>query len=72
MINASNQHLINALNRIDPTIIERIIKNNIFMEQLNLQAHKRLGNEIECLLIKHRIADAELALLALEGYLPIP
>lgn len=72
MINANNRHLINALNRIDPTLIERIIKNNIYMEQLNLQAHKSLGNEMECLLIKHRIADAEIALLVLEGYLPVP
>lgn len=58
--------VITALHPFDRSTIEHFIK----MEQVNLQAQKLLGNYDECLLIRHRIADARLYLLALSGNLP--
>lgn len=46
------------------------IEERIKTETLNLEANRILGNELECLAIKHKIADAKIMLLRFDGYLP--
>lgn len=46
------------------------IEERIKIETLNLEANRILGNESECLAIKHKIADAKIMLLRFDGYLP--
>lgn len=47
------------------------IEDQIKIETLNLEANRILGNESECLAIKHKIADAKIMLLTIKGYLPL-
>lgn len=47
------------------------IEEQIKQEKLNLEANRILGNESERLASWHRIADAEIMLLTLSGYLPL-
>lgn len=62
----NNQHL----SEIGPKKMSRVIEQEIKMEALNLEAHQTLGNLIECLIIKHRIADHRINILLLRGDLP--
>jgi hypothetical protein len=48
-----------------------LLENCIKMEKLNLEANQIVGNKLECLKIKHRIADAKLLKLTLIGDLPL-
>lgn len=45
-------------------------QNSINMEQLNLEAHETLGDELECIRCKRKITKAKLFLLLLSGDLP--
>lgn len=66
----SNADLIKSLQRINPKYVKHVLEVGIAAERLNLEANKLLNNKVQCLLIRHRIADAELMALALTGDLP--
>lgn len=53
------------------SIVIAALKEQIEIEKLNLEANRILGNESECMAIKHRIADAKIKLLTIRGYLPL-
>jgi hypothetical protein len=57
------------LNDVNPARVIPVIEQGINLEKLNLEAHSLLGDEMECMDIRHRIADARALLLALRGKL---
>lgn len=58
------------LQRRDPKTFINIIEEAIELEKINLQIHQSLHNKAACIECKHRIADCELLILVLRGYLP--
>jgi hypothetical protein len=55
------------LSQINPARVIPVIEQGINLERVNLEAHSVLGDEYECMNIKHRIADAQILLLILNG-----
>jgi hypothetical protein len=54
-----------SLSKINPSRVISVIEQGIRIEKLNLEANKILGNEMEVMDIKHRIADTRILLLLL-------
>lgn len=65
------QQLRELLADSDPNTLAPFLESKIKMESLNLEAQKLLGNEWECHMSKHRIADAKILLLVLSGDLTL-
>lgn len=66
-----HQQFINLLREADASALVPYLQNKIQMETLTMEANKALGNEAECMLAKHRIADCKIYLLILSGDLSL-
>lgn len=63
----SDKHLF--VKRFRTSIIQDL-EHQVQMDKLTLDANAVLGNNSECLTIKHRIADNKIILLLISGDLP--
>lgn len=65
----NNSLYLECMDQINPSRIVPMLEHGIEAETINLEAHKVLGDEMACMDIKHRIADAKIMLLILTGEL---
>lgn len=54
----------------NPRAMIALLEYRIEVNKLQLKACTLIGNDTECLRIRHRIADADIAILRLTGDLP--
>lgn len=66
----TNDDINNFLKHTDPKDIIQVIEERIAEEKLALQINQILRNKLVCIEIEHRIADAEILILMIRGYLP--